>query len=81
MSQAKGSRIVLIVVSVFGFALPAAAGTERFVPTVEYPTIQDAIGACVDGDIVTVYNSEQAYTGTGFRDLNFGGLAITVRSP
>ena len=43
-----------------------------------YPTIQAAIDASMDGDIVIV--SEGIYTGLGNRDLNFNGRAITLRS-
>ncbi|MHC4528674.1 MAG: BACON domain-containing protein, partial [Planctomycetota bacterium] len=48
------------------------------VPTVGYPTIQAAIDAAEDRDVVVV--ADGTYTGPGNRDLDFEGKAITVRS-
>src|SRR5262245_23653106 len=56
--------------------LAAQAGT-RYVPS-EYSTIQAAISDSVDGDVVLV--ADGTYTGTGNRDMDFGGKAISVRS-
>jgi len=52
--------------------------TELLVPSDEYPTIQDAIIAAVDGDTVTV--TPGRYTGDGNYDIDFAGRQITVRS-
>ena len=61
--------IVLYSTSVFG-------ATIR-VPT-EYPTIQAAINAAVEGDIVLV--ADGTYVGPGNKNLDFKGKAITVQS-
>jgi len=44
----------------------------------EYPTIQDAIDDSNNGDIVIL--TPGTYTGQGNRDIDFNGLAITLRS-
>jgi predicted outer membrane repeat protein len=44
----------------------------------DFATIQLAITASADGDIVELTNG--AFTGGGNRDIDFGGKAITVRS-
>jgi hypothetical protein len=49
---------------------------ELHVPS-EYPTIQAAIDAAIDGNMVTVLPG--TYTGAGNRDIDFLGKAITVR--
>jgi predicted outer membrane repeat protein len=44
----------------------------------QYPTIQAAIDDCNNGDTVIVV--EGTYTGTGNKNLDYGGKAITIRS-
>jgi hypothetical protein len=46
--------------------------------TGDYPTIQAAIDAAEDGDIICL--ADGTYTGNGNRDIDFRGQAITVRS-
>ena len=48
------------------------------VPSEEYPTIQSAIDAARNYDIVLV--KDGTYTGEGNRNINFFGKAITVKS-
>jgi predicted outer membrane repeat protein len=61
-------------------ATVAAADTYVVDPdgTGDYPTIQDAIDAAVNGDIIELTSG--TFTGDGNRDLSFGGKSITVRS-
>ena len=43
-----------------------------------YPTIQSAVNAAATNDVIELYPG--TYTGTGNRDIDFGGKAITARS-
>jgi predicted outer membrane repeat protein len=55
---------------------PVPIGDGLVVPN-EYPTIQAAIDAAVDGN--TVWVAPGVYTGDGNRDIDFRGKAIAVR--
>ncbi len=67
----------ILVAALLGVSVGVVGATERFVPS-QYATIQAAIDACINGDVVTV--ADGVYTGTGNRDIDFLGKAITVRS-
>jgi parallel beta-helix repeat protein/predicted outer membrane repeat protein len=56
---------------------PAVLADTLHVPG-QYATIQAAIDAADDTDVVEIANG--TYTGTGNKNLDFGGRAITVRS-
>jgi hypothetical protein len=68
---------VLCMLIVTLYTNGSARAIDRRVPT-DYPTIQAAIDACVDGDEVIV--EPNTHTGTGNTDLDLLGKAITVRS-
>ena len=68
--------IILYHILVFVVAVSTSAAT-RLVPS-QYPTIQAAMDDCNDGDVVII--APGRYTGTGNRDIDFKGKAITLRS-
>ncbi|MHC4498916.1 MAG: right-handed parallel beta-helix repeat-containing protein, partial [Planctomycetota bacterium] len=68
-TAANSPQIVDVNLRVYPYGL--------YVPR-EYGTIQAAINAAVDGDTIII--EPGTYTGTGNRDLDFGGKAITVQS-
>jgi len=70
-------KAIFLGIVVLLILLGLAPAETRLVPD-EYATIQDAIDACVDGDVVII--APDTYTGDGNRDIDFGGKAITVRS-
>ncbi len=72
----KGKRWWAIMATV---ALPCTVTSADIllVPS-QHATIQNAIDASSNGDLVEIANG--TYTGSGNKDLDFGGKAITVRS-
>ena len=76
-ARAKTTWAMLAVGLVSSAGPRVASATERLIPS-QYPTIQAAIDASIDGDVVTV--ADGVYTGTGNRDVDFLGKAITVRA-
>lgn len=68
-----------IFVALLGFlAMYGPSLADELLVPGQYLTIQAAIDAAVDGDVVIVVDG--TYTGTGNKNLDFGGRAITVRS-
>ena len=68
-----GTEVLIDNLNVSLYALPAAIRVPQ-----DASTIQAAIDAAADGDIVEV--ARGTYAGDGNRDIDFGGKAITVRS-
>ena len=74
--QLKLAWLGLVLLGPGSYSCWAVAATH-WVPA-QYPTIQAAIDASADGDIVRI--ADGIYTGAGNRDLTFNGKAITVES-
>jgi predicted outer membrane repeat protein len=70
----------LICLALCLLALPAGARTYVITPagTGDFGTIQAALNAVSDGDVIELING--TFTGPGNRDLDYLGKAVTVRS-
>ena len=69
--------VIIITTVLPGFCIDYWFDTCHCVPT-EYTTIQAAINAATDGDLILVYPG--TYTGEGNRDIDFLGKTLTVKS-
>lgn len=71
-------RCFLSMIFISGlFICHNVCATTRYVPS-QYGSIQAAIDDSIDGDVIIV--DDGIYTGLGNQNINFGGLAITVKS-
>ena len=81
MTSRECRTVLRLAVGALGVCLlwppGAATAAELHVPG-QYATIQAAINAASDGDVVIV--ADGTYAGPGNKDLDFLGKAITVRS-
>ncbi len=73
----RTEHLIVLAVSVAVAFVTTARADIINVPG-DYPTIQEAIDAAVDGDEVVV--ADAVYTGPNNKNLNFNGRLITVRS-
>jgi predicted outer membrane repeat protein len=73
-------RWLLTACALYALAGPCWATTHIVLPdgTGDFATIQAAIDAAVDGDIIELTNG--TFTGPGNRDIDYHGKGITVRS-
>jgi len=69
---------ILLTTALASWGFPGGALAAVLHVPDDFPTIQAAIDAAVNGDEVLV--ADGVYTGPGNRDLNFGGRLIIVRS-
>jgi hypothetical protein len=70
-------RLIGGMIDMGAYERPSSGPRTLLVPAA-YATIQAAIDAAANGDIVLI--ADGLYTGDGNRDIDFGGKAITVRS-
>ena len=67
---------ITLLVSIF--ILSVSASAETYPVPDNYGTIQEALGACQNGDTVIVRDG--IWSGTDNRNLDFSGIALTLRS-
>jgi len=74
------TRRLLAVVLLLTASWTAQAETYLVLPdgSGDFPTIQAAVNAAVDGDVIEL--ADGTFTGDGNLDLEFQGKTITVRS-
>lgn len=75
--RAVPTAMLLIGMSLFPARATAGGSTTIHVPA-DQPTIQAAINASTNGDVVEI--ADGTYTGTGNKNIVFGGKRIEVRS-
>ena len=75
--EQKMKKEILLNLVILLVTVASAPAATRLVPD-EYATIQAAIDAAADGDVVII--APDTYTGDGNRDIDFLGKAVTVRS-
>jgi len=74
------TKLLIILGALLALSLPASGTTYTIRPdgTGDFPTITGAIDLAEDGDVIEL--TDGVFTGTGNRDIDFGGRAIAVRS-
>jgi len=72
-----GKAVASVLTAMFCTCAAGISSADTLHVPSEYPTIQSAIDAAVNGDIVEI--ADGTYTGVGNKNLDFGGRAITVR--
>jgi hypothetical protein len=70
--------LALTLILAVAVGVSATTYTVRPDGTGDFPAIQDAIDAAVDGDVIEL--TDGTFTGDGNRDIDFLGKAVTVRS-
>jgi len=77
LAPGRGLAAVALSVALIAGVPSAAPAATVHVPS-EQPTIQAGISAVSDGD--TVYVAPDTYTGSGNRDIDFGGMNVSLMS-
>jgi len=74
-------KVLVLLWATWGALVVTAVGETYVVRpdgTGDFPTIQAAVDAVVDGDVIELGSG--VFTGTGNRDVSYRGKAITIRS-